>query len=322
MVVQTIIRSCSGRWLRTPVTVDIPDPVDEVEKGLQEYIISSCTVRMPRLVSLVFENASVMALCRHLKNHRIASQSCLYNYLWSIYNFSNWLKITPDELVNDCKDRDGYAKPKAIVQVKQRLDSYVAYLRNKNLSHNTINNHIRGVDCLFRSNDVQLNLHFRLPKWVAEDYLKTDAELQRPFEDFREKNEEVSQAKKRFTDNLMDKLTLKFEKAPVIEPIKRNKDQSFVGSNIQSLICSHMLYGPQTDPKPDGEKIFWGDSLVAVGSHLLEGIKEFIKHEIEDESNIETIKQIEKKEDDAHRAQLKFQPEIRKLIIRIKSQNI
>ena len=119
----------------------------------------------------------------------------------------------------------------------------------------------------------------------------------------------------------MDKLTLKFVKEPIIEPIERNKDQSFVGSNIPSLICRHMLHGPQTDPKLKGEWILWGDSLVAVGSTLLEGIKEFIKQQIEDESNIETIKQIEKKEVAAHKAKQEFQPEIRKLIIGIRSQN-
>jgi len=156
---------------------------------------------------------------------------------------------------------------------------------------------------------------------VAENYLKTDPELQRPFEDFREKNEEVAQAKKSFTDSLMNKLTQKFEKELVIEPIKESKHQSFVGRNIPSLICSHMLYGAPTDLKPDVEKIWYGDSLVAKGSHLLESIEEFIKHEIEDKSNIETIKQMEKKEDEAHKAKQKFQPEIRKLIMKIKSQN-
>lgn len=155
---------------------------------------------------------------------------------------------------------------------------------------------------------------------VAEDYLKADPELQRPFEDFREKNEEVAQAKKSFIDSLMDKLTQKFGKELVVEPIKESKYQSFVGRNIPSLICSHMLYGAPTDLKPDGEKIWYGDSLVAKGRHFLESIEEFIKHESEDKSNIETIEQIEKKEDEAHKAQLKFQPEIRKLIIRIKQK--
>jgi hypothetical protein len=164
MVVQTIIRGSGGHWLRTPLTVDIPEPVDEVERGLQQYIISSCTSRMPRLVNFVFENASVVELCKHLKNWRSASELCLFGYVCSLYYFSKWLKTSLDELVNECKDPDGYAKPKAVVQVRQRLDNYLAYLRNKDLAYNTINNNIRAIDCLFRSNDVELNLNFCLPR--------------------------------------------------------------------------------------------------------------------------------------------------------------
>lgn len=79
-----------------------------------------------------------MKLCWHMKFRRIASEAGLYNYVRVAYGFSRWLEISPDLLVNQCKDSCGYAIPKAIVQMQQRVDSYVAYLRSRGLATRTV----------------------------------------------------------------------------------------------------------------------------------------------------------------------------------------
>lgn len=239
MPLQTIIRSSTGHRLKIPITVDIPDPVDDVERSLQEYILSLST-KMPRLVAFIFEHASVVELCKHLKNHRIGSKACLYNYVVIVYSFSNWFKISPDELVNECIDPDGYTKPKAVVRAKQRLDSYVAYLRSRDLSNNTVNNHIRSYDCLFRSNNVQLNLHFRLRKWNSyECRAITREELQKLLEvaNLREKVVITLMALGGFREGTLSKLRYFHVKADLekgIVPIHLNVESEINKGKYQS----------------------------------------------------------------------------------------
>ena len=154
---------------------------------------------------------------------------------------------------------------------------------------------------------------------MAERYLREDSELGELFESYEQKNEEAGQKKIVFTDGLMKKLTK--ELGETVNTKKAMRLQSFVGDNLPSLICNHMLYGSPTDLKREGEGIWFGDNLVAKGDEVFGKIDEFVKRETADESNITAIKQIEKIELDAFEAQRKLQPEIRNLIMRIKSEN-
>lgn len=89
--------------------------------------------------------------------------------------------------------------------------------------------------------------------------------------------------------------------------------------SISLLICNQLLYGSPMNLKLEREKIWFGDSLVAVGSHLFNSIREFIRCETEDEFNIKIAKRIENIERDAIKIRQEIEEEIRKLILRIES---
>jgi hypothetical protein len=156
---------------------------------------------------------------------------------------------------------------------------------------------------------------------VAEERLKADPKLCELLENRRKAREEVQRLKKKLTCGLMDKLKQKFCVELFDEPNKESKHERFVGSNLPALVLSHLLYGSPTRLQLDGEKVWFGDSLVAKGGCFVKSIEEFIAHETRDDSNIVAIKQIEENEGKASEAEKKFQSEIRKLIIRIKSEN-
>gem|GEM_PF-6466938 len=62
MVIVSFTKSKRGRNLKTPVTVDFPEPQNVAERSLQRHIIEACLYKMPRLLPFTFENASMMAL--------------------------------------------------------------------------------------------------------------------------------------------------------------------------------------------------------------------------------------------------------------------
>lgn len=154
---------------------------------------------------------------------------------------------------------------------------------------------------------------------MAEGYLREHSELRELFENYKQKNEEAGQRKMVFTDGLMKKLTK--ELGETVNTKKAMRLQNFVGGNLPSLICNHMLYGSPTHLYREGRKIWFGDNLVAKGDDVFSKIDGFVKRETADESNVTAMKQIQKIELDAFEAQRKLQPEIRNLIIRIKSEN-
>jgi len=160
----------------------------------------------------------------------------------------------------------------------------------------------------------------RLLEKDAEDYLREDPKLRKLFEDYRIKKEKAEQEKRILTDDLMKKLTKEF--GETLNAKKAVKLQNFVRKNLPSLICNHVLYGSPTHLYREGEGVWFGDSLVGKGNDQLSSkIDEFVKRETSDQSNISTIEQIKKAEHETLEAQRKLQPEVRKLIIRMKSEN-
>lgn len=153
----------------------------------------------------------------------------------------------------------------------------------------------------------------------AEDHLRAYPEIWRFLEDSKRIREKVERERGRFCANLMEKLRKEFEKEPIVESNKASRYQSFVKNNIPLLIYTHIVYGSPTALRLEGEKIWFGDRLVAEGSHLSNSIREFIKRETEDEFNIEAARRIKKIEEDAFIPQQKLQQEIRKLVLRIES---
>ena len=69
----------------------------------------------------------------------------------------------------------------------------------------------------------------------------------------------------------------------------------------------------------EGEEIWFGGSLIAKGTHLLKGVREFVGHEIEEPLNIEAVGQIEKTRNSTIEIGQEIEREIRKIILGIES---
>ena len=67
----------SGKKLRRPITILIPEPRSLEEKNLQQYVITAFTVKMPSLIDFAFRNTSVLEVAKHLKRHTTGSDATL-----------------------------------------------------------------------------------------------------------------------------------------------------------------------------------------------------------------------------------------------------
>jgi len=132
-------------------------------------------------------------------------------------------------------------------------------------------------------------------------------------------DEKAERMEEKFRLNLMEKLKSEFSGEPIVEPGTERKRRSFIGANIPSLICSRLLYDSPTEIKLEDEEIWFGGSLIAKGTHLLNGVREFVSHETEEPLNIETVRQIEKTRNSTIEIRQEIEREIRKIILRIES---
>lgn len=151
----------------------------------------------------------------------------------------------------------------------------------------------------------------------AKSHLKSYPEIWKLLNRWKEKEDKASREREMFTGCLMERLRGKFGK--LVEPSKSFRLTSFVGNNIPLLIYAQIRYNYQSQLQIKNEEIWFGGNLVAKGKHLYRKIDEFIKREREDESNIKTIKQIEKIENKAFEIRRTLQQEMRKLILKIES---
>ena len=101
-----IIQGPSGKKLRRPITILIPEPRSLEEKNLQQYVINAFTAKMPSLIDFTFRNASVLEVAKHLKRHTTGSDATLYQYVYGINRYSRWIRQEPDRLINECKDTE------------------------------------------------------------------------------------------------------------------------------------------------------------------------------------------------------------------------
>jgi site-specific recombinase XerD len=160
----TITHSPLGKKLKNPIILNLPEPQSSAEEKLQEYIINSLSWKMPALLSFTFENNSTMELAKHLLRHRTASPGTLYQYLYGVYRFSQWLNSKPDQLIRNCQDIDGDPNPKALAKYSRLLDDFVGELQAENLAPGTVSNNVKGVKALFRCNHLKLDLAYSLSK--------------------------------------------------------------------------------------------------------------------------------------------------------------
>jgi integrase len=185
-----VTHSPRGYKLRNPLTLRIPEPQNAADERLQRYIIDSLSWKMPSLVSFTFNNAATIELAKHLLRHRTSSTATLYQYIYGVHRFSQWINAQPDQIIQSCQDQEGDPNPKAMAKYTRLLDDFIGNLQAEGLAPGTISNHIKGVKALFRCSGLKLDLPYTLSKrTVYSDRAPTPEELQRIIDlaDLREK---------------------------------------------------------------------------------------------------------------------------------------
>lgn len=180
MQAMTITHSPLGKKLKQPLTLSVPDAQNAADEKLQRYIIDSLSWKMPSLVPFTFDNNSTLELAKHLLRHRTGSTGTLYQYIYGVHRFSQWINAQPDQLIKGCQDPEGDPNPKALAKYSRLLDDFVGNLQAESLAPGTVSNHVKGVKALFRVNRLKLELPYSLSKRaVYSDRAPTPEELQR-----------------------------------------------------------------------------------------------------------------------------------------------
>ena len=185
-----IRNSPSGHALKKPFSIMIPKPKSPGEEALQRFIIDSFSWKMHSLIPFTFSNKSVMKLVKYLFSYGTQSTATMYQYIYGVYRFSQWVGKQSDQMVRECLDEDGLVNPKRQQVYDKLLEDFIGDLQAARLAPGTINNYVKSVKTLFRVSDIKLNLPYRLKKRVVyRDRSPTPQELSKLIDagDLREK---------------------------------------------------------------------------------------------------------------------------------------
>jgi integrase len=155
------------------------------ERAVRQYVIDAFRHKMSTLIPFAFNNKSVLKLASYLLRHTTGSKATLFQYVFGIYRFSKWIDKSPDKMI-----KDSILDVKAKDQYIDAIDNFLGDLKAEELAPGTINNHIKGVKALFRTNGVIIVLPYRLSKRSKySDRVPTPEELTKIIElaDIREK---------------------------------------------------------------------------------------------------------------------------------------
>ena len=144
------------------------------EKAAKEFIIEAFTGKMPSLIPFAFENEAVRNLASYLLSYtKSQSKPTLYQYVFGVHRFCQWLGKSPDDVIRDSKSGE-----KTVDNYISIIDSFIKDLRAGTLESGTINNYVKGIKALFKTNGVTLVLPHRIPKYVKyHDRAPTPEEL-------------------------------------------------------------------------------------------------------------------------------------------------
>jgi integrase len=170
---------------RTDVTdiYELQKLIDEAEtpreKATKQFIVEGFKGKMRSLIPFALENESIQNLASYLlKYTKSKSKATLYQYVFSVYRFCRWIGKSPDDIIEEVKSNG-----KTIDDYIKAVDSFNGDLQAEDLASGTINNYVKGVKALFRTNELTLVLPYRIPKYVKySDRAPTSEELSRIIE--------------------------------------------------------------------------------------------------------------------------------------------
>ncbi|MFC1486930.1 tyrosine-type recombinase/integrase [Thermoproteota archaeon] len=152
----TITTSKTGKALRHPVTVQIPNIYNKRDLDVTNYIIESLVSTHPTLIRFSIDNQSVFKLATHLRRHKTSSCGTLKVYIYCLSRFIDWVKKTPDTLVASCLTEECDLNSRVIRRLSESIDDYIGELRAAGSSPNTINVHVSAVRTFLKANRIEI----------------------------------------------------------------------------------------------------------------------------------------------------------------------
>jgi len=171
----TIIgKSPRGKAFRKPIalTASQAKRLEGIGRSLANYILDSCSLYLPSLVSFILEYESVLAVAKYLFRYKSKSALSLTNYCYCIRRFSTWLGKAPDELVAEARD------PNHLSMLPKILEDYLGCLEDEGLSPSYIKDNLSAIKTFYMVNGSKVGLPYRLPdRIIYRDRAPTPEEL-------------------------------------------------------------------------------------------------------------------------------------------------
>ena len=176
-----ITRGPSGKKLKHPFTLEIPEIETVAEKRVRQYIIDAFSRGHPHLARFTFEHSTTMEVAKHLLRHRTGSLATLRDRIYDIHRFCTWLQRDPDQLLKDCKRKDQVPIPKVVIQMGHLIAEFADNLQEENgMAPATVYNMVKSNLFFFQLNGVKIGTPCRRSRWgVYEIRAPTQEELQK-----------------------------------------------------------------------------------------------------------------------------------------------
>lgn len=144
--------------LRNPVILDLDKVLATKEKGLITYILSSFLSERPMLLTLVFDNQTVIKMARHFLRHCSGSLHSCYSYSQTIEKYSIWLGYSPDLIISDTKPIGNIPDSQRVQNHCGYVDEYIAELQDEGLSPGRVHTYAKHVKTFYKVNGVKIEL--------------------------------------------------------------------------------------------------------------------------------------------------------------------
>jgi len=133
---------------------------------------------MPALIEFTLRSGSATELAKKIMLSNSGSKATLYQYMYGVHRYCNYLNKAPDELISECLGPTDQPLASTINKHIKQLDRFVLELKASRLAPGTISNHVKGVKALYHANNIRLELPYRLSRRVVySDRAPTQQEL-------------------------------------------------------------------------------------------------------------------------------------------------
>ncbi len=147
-----------------------------------DYVVRSMTSQ-PKLAAFALQNVSVKRMIEYFYRYRSRSLSSPLSYTQTIYQFSESLGASPDQIVARCLRKDGTTNDKAVLEVQEQIDAHLGERKAKGCASGTLVMIYTRLRTFFNQNGIDVRLPRRYSlRSTYRDRAPTQEEIQKLIE--------------------------------------------------------------------------------------------------------------------------------------------